>query len=125
MLEAFDVEAFVFAAELQQVERGQIAGGIIQEHVFRTGVRGVDRAGIGAGVPVVDGGVILNARIGRLPGGIADLLPQILGFQGLGDRTVLAGSQVPVAICFDSAKEIIADPHRIVGILPGNGEIGL
>ena len=62
-----------------------------------------------AGVPVVDGGVELHAGIGRGPGGIADLLPQVAGLQRLDDLAVLAGGQVPVAVVLDGAQEIVLD----------------
>ncbi len=41
--------------ELEDVERGEIARGVIEEHVLGAGVRGVDAACAGAGVPGVDG----------------------------------------------------------------------
>ncbi len=59
--------------ELQQVERGQVAGGVVEEHVFRARVGRADRAGGRAGVPVVHRGVEVQAGIGRCPGGIGDL----------------------------------------------------
>ena len=55
---------------------------------------------------------------------MADLLPEIAGLQGLGDFAVGAAGQLPVAVVLDGAQEIVGDPHRIVGILAGDGEIG-
>ena len=66
-------------AELQQVQRGEIAGRVVQEHIFGARIGGADFAAGRAGVPVVDGGVELQAGIGRGPGGIADLFPQVAG----------------------------------------------
>ena len=80
---------------------------------------------LGAGVPVVDGGVILDARIGRGPGGVADLLPQVARLQRLRDLAVEAAGQIPVAVVLDRLEELVVHPHRIVGVLPGHGEIGL
>ena len=48
------------------------------EHGFDALI-GPDRAG----VPVVDGGVELDAGIGRGPGRVADLVPQVAGLQRL------------------------------------------
>ena len=84
--------------ELEQVQAGQIAGRVVEEHVFRAGIAGVDAAGFGAGVPLVDGGVVLHARIGALPGGVGDLLPEIAGLDRLGDLAVGAADQIPVAV---------------------------
>ena len=79
----------------------------------------------GRGVPVVHRGVEVQARIGRSPGGIADLFPEVAGLQRLADLAVLAGGQVPVAVVLDGAQEIVLERHRVVGVLAGNGEVGL
>ena len=71
----------VAIAELQQVQRGEIARGVVEEHVFRARVRRADPAACGAGVPVVHGGVVVQAGIGGRPCGVADLLPQVAGLQ--------------------------------------------
>ncbi len=111
--------------ERQQVHRRQIAGGVVEEHVFRARVRGDDRARGGAGVPVVDGGVELQAGIGARPGGVADLLPQIARLHGLGDLAAFgAPEQVPVAVGFDRFEELVGDAHGVVGVLAGHREIG-
>ena len=62
------------------------------------GLEARDRAVGRAGVPVVDGGVELDAGIGAGPGGVADLVPQLARLQRLGDLAVLAagsGRQSP------------------------------
>ena len=79
----------------------------------------------GTGVPVVDGGVILQARIGRGPGGVADLLPQIARLQGLRDLAVEAAGEIPLAVVLDRLKEGVGQAHRIVRVLARDGEIGL
>ena len=77
VLEGGDVEAAVPAPVGHQVERGQVAGRVVEEHVLGAGVGGADLAAAGAGVPVVDRGVVLHARIGGSPRGVADLVPQL------------------------------------------------
>ena len=72
-------------AELHQVQRRQIAGGVVEEHVFRARVRAADFAARRAGVPVIDRGVELDARIGAGPCGVGDLLPQLARLHRLGD----------------------------------------
>ena len=64
--------------------------------------------------------------IGAGPGGVADLLPQVARLHGLGD---LAGpgapEQVPVAVGFDRLEELVGDPHRVIGVLAGDREVGV
>ncbi len=38
MLECRNVEAAILVAELHQVQRRQVTGGVIKEHIFRTRV---------------------------------------------------------------------------------------
>ncbi len=84
MLEGLaDVEALSSRAERQQVERGEVARRVVEEHVLRARVRSPDRTRLRARVPVVDGGVELDAGIGRGPGGMADLLPQVARLERL------------------------------------------
>ncbi len=110
--------------ELQQVERGQVAGGVVEEHVFRARVGCADRAGGRAGVPVVHRGVEVQAGIGRCPGGIGDLFPEVTGLQRLHHAAIAAGGQIPVAVIFDSAQEIVLQRDGVVGVLTRDGEIG-
>ena len=112
-------------AELQQVQRGQIARRVVEEHVFRARIGGADRPRCRAGVPVVDRRVVLQAGIGGGPGGVADLLPQVARLQRLVDLAVEAARQLPVAVGLDRVQEVVGDAHRIVGVLAGDGEIGL
>ena len=65
--------------ERQQVCGRQIAGGVVEEHVFRARIGGADIAGDLAGVPVVHRGVEVQSGVRRRPGGVADLLPQVAG----------------------------------------------
>ena len=112
-------------AELQQVERGQIARRIVEEHVFRTRVRRDDGPRDRAGMPVVDRRVELDAGIGRGPGGITDLLPQLLRLQRLVRLAVEPARQLPIRIGFHRAQKLVGDADGIVGILAGDREIGL
>ena len=127
MLIALDVElARGLVPERQQVHRGEIAGGVVEEHVFRARIRCADRSRGRAGVPVVDRGVVLQAGIGAGPGGVADLLPQRARLDGLGDLARAgAPEHVPVAVGLDRLEELVGDPHRIIRVLSGHREIGV
>ena len=113
------------ASELQQVQRGEIARRVVEEHVLGARVRRDDGAAGRAGVPVVDGRVVLQAGIGRVPGGMADLVPQLAGLQRLVRLAGDALRQRPVAVLFDRAQEVVGDADGIVGVLAGDGEIGV
>ena len=113
-------------AEREQVHRGEIARGVVEEHVFRARIAGADRPRGRAGVPVVHGGVVLQAGIGAGPRGVADLLPQIARLDRLGDLAGLgAPEQIPVGVGLDRLEELVGDAHRVVGVLAGDGEIGV
>ena len=57
------VELAALVEELEQVERGQIAGRVVQMHVLAARIGGVDPPRVRAGVPVVDRGVELHPGI--------------------------------------------------------------
>ena len=73
VLEVLDVECAVWATELHQVDRGKVAGRIIDVHVLRAWVGCVDPARVRRRVPLVDRRVVLNARVGAAPCGAGDL----------------------------------------------------
>ena len=126
VLIALHVEpAGVGVVELQQVGRGQVAGRVVEEHVFRARVGRPDRACRGAGVPVVHRRVEMQARIGGRPGGMADLFPELAGFEGLHRLAGDAGDQVPVAVGLHGAQEVVLQGHRIVRVLAGDRQIGV
>src|SRR5687768_5502767 len=107
MAEGLDVElASLHVEELEQIERRQVAGRVVEEHVFGAGVAGVDAPGLGAGVPVVDRGVELKTRIGALPGRFRDLSPQVARLDGLADlRWVGPPTEMPVFVAVDGLEE--------------------
>ncbi len=113
----------LFIVKTHQVDGGEIAGGIIQEHVFGAGIGSSDRPVIRAGMPLVDRRVKLESRVRTGPGGMIDLFPQILGWQGLDDLSVCPAGQVPVAIAFDSTQELVGEPDRVIGVLPRNSQV--
>ena len=76
----FNVERAV-GRELQQIHAGQVAGGVVEEHVFAAGIAGVDAGGVLRSVPAVDGGVVLHAGIAAVPGGVGNFVEQLFGFE--------------------------------------------
>ena len=66
MAERLGVELSVRLQELHQVQRGQIAGRVVEEDVLGAGVASVDGAGVGTGVPLIESGLELQAGIAAL-----------------------------------------------------------
>src|SRR5207244_1512105 len=130
---SLDVEASHFRVKkLHQVQRRQVAGGVVQEHILAAGVGGVDAAVGGAGVPVVDDGVVLQAGVSAGPGGVADLVPEVPGldhFAGFWVAAFFGGllffsapEQRPLAIGKKRFHERVGHAHGVVGVLARNGD---
>ena len=119
------VEAAVGMAEGLQVQRRQVARRVIEEHVLRARVRGVDAARFGTRVPVVDRGVELHPRIGRGPGGVSDLFPQLARRHAFVHLAVGAADERPLAVLGGAAHERLGDAHRVVRVLPRDRDVGV
>ncbi len=121
--------------KFQHVDGGQVAGGVVQEHVLAAGVRRVDAAVRRAGVPVVDDRVELDAGIGAGPGGETNLVPEFFGFDGLiglGIAVFLGGlgffrapEHRPFPVRQERFHKSVRNAHRIVGILSRDRDVGL
>ena len=118
MFESVDINSAVCALESHQVQRREVAGCIVEEHVLRAWIGRVDTAAHTAGVPLVDRGVELQTGIRAGPGCVTDLVPKLAGRSLLGDRAVGPHGQRPRTICLDRFYEIVCDPHGIIRILP-------
>ena len=70
-LKTLDIKSPVILSEFHQVDTGQIAGRIIQEHVFRTRVTGVNAPRIRAGMPAIDRRVVLYSWVPTIPGALS------------------------------------------------------
>ena len=126
VLVALDVEgACLRVVELEQVDRRQVARRVVEEHVLAARVAGVDATALGAGVPGVDGGVVLDARVRAVPRGLVDLAPELGGGQGLRDLAVDAADQLPLAFLLDRVHERVGEADGVVGVLAADGVVGL
>src|SRR5438270_67830 len=76
---SFDVEGAV-GRELQEIQTGEVAGRVVEEHVFAARIAGVDPVRVFRGVPAVDRGVVLHAGIAAVPSGFGNLAQQFFGF---------------------------------------------
>ena len=121
----FYVERTVFLQELHQIQRRQVAGRIIEEHVLRAGVRGVDAVGIGRGVPIVDRRVVLNAWICAGPSGFRHHLPERARLISLHDLVLVGPSAGrPLLAPLHGTHELIGHAHGVVGVLTRDRAIG-
>ena len=123
-LVAFDVKTAVVPAEFHQVQRRQIAGGIVEEHVFAARIGRVDRAGGFAGVPALDGVLVLHTGVAAGPSAFrntAHQLPRLIGRPGF----LRVGDPVrgPIPVLDDSPEEIVGQPHAEVFILEHDGAV--
>ena len=108
MLVGIDVKrAGAGVVESEKIGGGEVTRRVVEEHVFRTRVRRADIARRLAGVPVVHGGVEVQAGIGGRPGGVANFFPQLARLQCLGHLAVGAADQFPVGVGFHRAQKIV------------------
>src|SRR5690606_33986405 len=100
-----------------QVQRGQVAAGVVQVHVLRARVRRGDPTGLRARVPVVDRVVVLQTGVGAFPRRPRHLLEQLTGVDLFDDLAGGAGPQAELAARLHRAHELVGDAHRVVGVL--------
>ncbi|MBV6489794.1 MAG: hypothetical protein CNCCGFBP_00168 [Fimbriimonadaceae bacterium] len=93
--------------EPNQVDRGKVASRVVEEHIFRARIARVDPAVRRARVPLVDGRIVLNARVGARPRRIADLIPKVFRTNRLGHFAVGAPDQLPLPVAIDRPKELV------------------
>ncbi len=75
-------------------------------------------------MPIVDGGVELDAGICGGPGGIADLVPEFAGVDGLHRLACGARGERPILLRVHGLEELVRDADRVVRVLARNGEVG-
>src|SRR5438270_799331 len=120
----FDVESAV-GGELQQVQTGEVASRVVEEHVFAARIAGIDPSRVLRSVPAVDCGVVLHARIAAVPGGFGNFVEQLFGFEGFHHRAIGDGFGGEVGITDDGVHEVVGDAHAIVGVLEEDAGVGV
>ena len=109
--------SLLFIPEFDEVEASEVAGGVVDEHVFGAGVRGSDGFVVAAGMPVVDGGVELESGVGACPGGACDFVPEFACGDGCHDFACGSCGEFPVAVFFKECEESFRESHGDVGVL--------
>ncbi len=74
-------------------------------------------------MPLVDGSVVLSARIGANPRGPGDAVPEITRLDSFGNFPVDPSLELPIAICFQDGEKLIGNAHAVIGVLSRNGLI--
>ncbi len=111
--------------ELQQVQAGQVAGGVIQEHVLAAGIAGIDSGCVLRGVPAVDGRVVLHAGIAALPGGLGNLLEQVFGFVGVDYSAVDDCSGGEIGVAHYGYHKVVGYADGVIGVLEEDRAVGV
>ena len=111
--------------ELQQVQAGQVAGGVVEEHVFRARIAGIDAGRVLRSVPAIDRGVVLHAGIAAAPGGVGNLVEQVFRFETLHGASVADGAGGETVFAHDGVHEVIGHADGVVGVLEEDGRVGI
>ncbi len=121
-----DVELAISPDELHEIERGEVAGRVVEEHVFRARIRRVDPIRVGRGVPLVDRGVVLDPRVAAKVGRLGHLAEDIAGLVGV-HRVVRSddGVRRPVLVLDHGVHELVRDPDAVIGVLEVDAAVGL
>ena len=105
--------------------RGEVARRVVEEHVFRARVAGVDLVRVGARVPVVDRRVVLDARVAADVGRLGHLAEDVAGLVGAHRLAVDDRVGRPVAVRLDRLHELVRDPDAVVGVLEVDAAVRL
>src|SRR6202035_4692725 len=120
----FDIECAV-RGELQKIQAGEIACGVVEEHVFAARVAGVDAVGIFRSVPAIDGGVVLHSGIATVPGGFGNLAHHFFGFVSGDDCAVANRLGGEIGVADNGVHEVVGDAHGVVRVLEKDGRVGV
>ena len=116
-LEALHVECAVGLLELHEVQRGEIARRVVEEEILAARVRAVLPRGALAGVPLVNRGVELHARIAADVRALGDFAEQSARILFLARLAVGHALRPPLAACDGGIHEVVAHAHREVLVL--------
>ena len=111
--------------ELAQVQAGQVASTVVEEHILRAGIAGIDAVGVGAGVPSVDDRVKLHARIATLMRSVSNLPPQVARLIRIDDRAGSHRLGLPLTVMHHRFHKGISHAHRVIGVLEEDRVVGL
>ena len=111
--------------ELQEVQAGQVASRIIEEHVFAARIAGIDASRVLDGVPAVDGGIVLHTRISAMPRGFRNFPHQVFRFVSIDNAAIDDSASGEVGIPRDCDHEVVGDANRVVRVLKEDRAVGV
>ena len=76
-------------------------------------------------MPFINGAVVLQTRVSTSPGGKANLIPELLGGDGLRHRAIGSVGEIPVGARLNRLEEFIGEPNGVVGVLAADGVVRL
>jgi hypothetical protein len=103
------IELAVRVDELHQVEAGEVARGVVEEHVLGARVARMDAIRVGRGVPVVDGRVVLDARVAADVRRLGHLVEDVARLVGVHRRAIDHGVGRPLLVELDRLHEGVRD----------------
>ena len=86
---------------------------------------GVDSCRVLAGVPAVDGGVVLHAGIAAVPGGVGNFVEQIFALKVCMGVPSLTALVLKAVVADYRVHEVIGDADGVVGVLEEDGAVGV
>ena len=108
---SFRVELAVGGLELEQIQRRQIAGGVIEKKIFAAGIGRILPASSFAGVPFVNRGIELHSRIAADVGAFRDFPEQCPRFFAFARLSIDHPTRPPFPIGQSRFHEFIAHAH--------------
>ena len=122
--EFLDVEGVVFALELHEVERGKVAGRVVEEEVFGARVGRVLLGGAFAGVPLLDGRLELHAGVATDVRAFGDFAQEVAGVFFLAGLAVGHADSSPFASLDGGVHEFISHADGQVLVLIHDRAVG-
>src|SRR5258706_145583 len=110
--------------ELQKIQAGQVAGGVVEEHVLAARITRVDSRGVLRSVPAIYGGIVLHAGIAAGPGGFGQFVEKIFGFVSVDYAAIYDCSGGEIGVAADSYHEVVGYADAVVGVLEEDRAVG-
>ena len=125
-LEPLGIKDAIRPAVLHEIDAGEVASRVVEEHVLRARVAGIDAAAVRARVPIVNRRVVLHAGIAAVPGTAGHAIEHFAGWiRRSGDVAVGHPMRGPVLVFLDGLHEVVGHPHRKVRVLEHDRAVGL
>ena len=102
---------------IELLEREQTLGRMHASIAREAGIRRVDPARVGARVPAVDHGVVLDTGVGAPPRGVGDLAHELTRFERLQSLARRPSGQLPLIAVLNRDHELVGHPDRVVRVL--------